>query len=265
MSLHTPQAANAPEVPDSHPAFKNVRGYNSQPGQDYEWMKPFSGSHFTVMVTGIIAAGVFIVAARRIKGVSNQRRARAMSGWILAVLMGLWQAHILRPKQIHLTEALPLHLSDWLRPITAYALITDSEWARGISWYWGLLLNPQALVTPFLPYVHSPKWLQFGAYWFFHWVALIVPLVMHFSWGWRPSVKHLRQTTGFTLVWLAVARTSNRLLGSNYGFIERKNPTPSFIEVAEKLGFKGNHLPFLCVVVLAAWYFLLTLPFQEKK
>ncbi|MPY85591.1 MAG: TIGR02206 family membrane protein, partial [Actinophytocola sp.] len=45
---------------------------------------------------------------------------------------------------------LPLHLSDLVPLAAAYALLSRRQWAYALTYYWGLVLSTQALVSPAL-------------------------------------------------------------------------------------------------------------------
>lgn len=49
-----------------------------------------------------------------------------------------------------LADAAPLHLSDLVGLSAAYALWARRQWAFALTYYWGLLLSIQALVSPIL-------------------------------------------------------------------------------------------------------------------
>ena len=83
---------------------------------------------------------------------------------------------------------------DVLRPILALGLITDNEHALTLTYFWGIILNPQAIITPDVIYYFSPRWLRFATYWFFHIVALAVPLGLTFGLG-SVSYTHLTLPT----------------------------------------------------------------------
>ncbi|GAB3710654.1 TIGR02206 family membrane protein [Corynebacterium nasicanis] len=228
-------------------------------------MRPYSPEHLAVLVTGVLACGVLVVAARRVAGTPWEVRARQITGWVLMVLAGAWLVFTLWPGNLHITEGLPFHLCDWLRYITAYGLISGDERAWAVTYYWGILLNPQAIVTPYLPYVHSPAWVQFAGYWFFHLVALIVPLVMVFGFGWRPTWKDFRFVASVSPAWMAVAMTANKVTGGNYGFFSHRPPTPSIIDLFYRWGMKRHYWILEVSLIALVWTGVMTWPWERAR
>lgn len=133
---------------------------------DYPRMQQWTALHALMLGITVVACGVFIVAARRIKGTSRETFIRRMVGWALLVAGTAWTVISLDPKQFDIRESLPLHLCDVLRPILALGLITGNEHALTLTYFWGIILNPQAIITPDIIYYFSPHWMRFGTYWF---------------------------------------------------------------------------------------------------
>ena len=231
----------------------------------YTWMRQYSPEHIAVLVTGIVACGILVVAARRVRGAPWLTVARQVTGWGLMVLAGAWLVFTLWPGNLHVTEALPFHLCDWLRYILAYGLITGDERALAITYYWGILLNPQAIVTPYLPYVHNPAWVQFAGYWFFHMVALIVPIVMVAGFGWRPTWRDFRFVAAVSPGWMAVAGLANRVTGGNYGFFAHKPPTPSIIDIFHRVGCKRHYWILEVILITIVWTGVMTWPLTARS
>ena len=95
----------------------------------------------------------------------------------------------LDPKQRDVRETLPLHMCDVLRPIMSLALITGHPFA-----------------------------LQLSTYWFFHIVALAIPVAL-LATGMKLTWKGFAGAVAMTQVWVVATTALNRLFGSNYGFI----------------------------------------------
>ena len=231
----------------------------------YTWMRQYSPERIAVLVTGIVACGILVVAARRVRGAPWLTRARQVTGWVLMVLAGAWLVFTLWPGNLHVTEALPFHLCDRLRYILSYGLITGDERALAITYYWGILLNPQAIVTPYLPYVHHPAWVQFAGYWFFHMVALIVPIVMVAGFGWRPTWRDFRFVAAVSPGWMAVAGLANRITGGNYGFFAHKPPTPSIIDIFHRAGWKRHYWILEVILIAIVWTGVMTWPLTARS
>ncbi|MCG7275919.1 TIGR02206 family membrane protein [Corynebacterium singulare] len=217
---------------------------------DYERMQQWTPLHALMLTITVAACGVFIVGARRVKGTSREKFVRQMVGWALLVLGTAWTVISLDPKQFDIRESLPLHLCDVLRPILALGLITDNEHALTLTYFWGIILNPQAIITPDVIYYFSPRWLRFATYWFFHIVALAVPLGLTFGLGYRPTWKGYRFAVKVTPVWMAIAMAVNAKTDGNYGFLNHAPGSPSIINL---FGPWPGYIAVETLAVMAAW------------
>ena len=69
----------------------------------------------------------------------------------------------------------PLQLTDLATVVGAYALWSQKQWAYALTYYWGLVLSTQALVSPALQSPDFPHY-QFLAFWAIHllvvWAAI---------------------------------------------------------------------------------------------
>ncbi|AKK12155.1 YwaF family protein [Corynebacterium uterequi] len=218
-------------------------------GRTYETIAQFDARHLLVNVVGIITAGVIVVAARRVRGTPIETRARQVAGVVLGMMSLAYLAVTLRPSAVVYDETLPFHICDWLRIITPIAIGTGNEFAVTMSFFWGMWLNPMALLTPDAAWV-TTRWVQEGAYWLFHWAALIVPLTLVFAFGYRPTWAGYRRATQTTLGWFAVTSVINAVTGGNYGFIARPTRGVSLISVLPRWPY---YVPCLAGLILTGW------------
>lgn len=197
----------------------------------YDRMPQWTPLHAFMCTLAVVACGIFIVAAKRVAGTSNEQRFRQMVGWVMLVLGTAWTLISLDPKQFDQRESLPLHLCDVLRPIMAFGLIRDNDLALAISYYWGIFLNPQAMYTPDLSYFFEPRWLRYSTYWFFHTAALAIPMGMTFGLGYRPTWKGMGASLAATFAWLVMALAVNAKTDGNYGFVNHAPKLNSVIDI----------------------------------
>lgn len=174
-------------------------------------MEPFGFEHLAVVAAIAVVTAWATWAVRR--GRLGDRVLRVV-GWLLLVTALGWLGWSMRPSEWDGGLPLPLNLSDWLRIITALALITRAGWTVVLSYYWGLTLNLQALLTPDLSYSFNPA-LEFAMFWFSHGVAFIVPIVLVIGVGLRPTWRGFGICCLGTLVWAGITMTVNALLGVN--------------------------------------------------
>lgn len=193
-------------------------------------MTPYTLAHLSVIVVTVIAAVVLVAWVRRIRGTERERSFLAWAGWITLTVTVLWTIWGFLPMNWNINESLPFHFSDALRVVTAVALITRARWAIAISYYWGLTLNLQSVLTPDLNYFHIPP-LEFTIYWFLHIVALLAPIVLVWGSGHRPTWRGYGIAYAATLIWAGIAIAVNALTGANYAYLSRAPAGPSVLDV----------------------------------
>ena len=149
---------------------------------------------------------------------------------------------------------MPLQLTDLATVVAAYALWSQKHWAYALTYYWGLVLSTQALISPALQGPDFPHY-QFLAFWAIHLIVVWAAIYLTWGRGMRPDWRSYRFAVVVTLVWAVVTFTFNSIAGTNYGFLNRKPSTASLLDV---LGpwpwyvFIGATL-ILCVWALMTW------------
>lgn len=144
--------------------------------------------------------------------------------------------------------SLPFHLSDLAWLAAALALWNQQRYAVALTYFWGLVLTTQAVVTPSLG-EDFPE-VRFFAYWFIH--LLVVWGAVFVVWGLRcaPSWHDYRVAVGVTLAWAVSAYTFNAIAGTNYGYLQRK---PSNGSILDLLGPWPVYVLAEIVIVALIW------------
>jgi hypothetical integral membrane protein (TIGR02206 family) len=126
--------------------------------------------------------------------------------------------------------SLPLQLTDLATTAGAYALWSQRQWAYALTYYWGLVLSVQALISPALRSPDFPDY-RFLAFWAIH--LLVVWAAIYLTWGrgLRPTWRSYQIAVGVTLAWAAITMTFNNIAGTDYGFLNRKPETPSLLDL----------------------------------
>jgi hypothetical integral membrane protein (TIGR02206 family) len=127
-------------------------------------------------------------------------------------------------------DSVPLQLTDLATVTAAYALWSQKHWAYALTYYWGLVLSTQALVSPALQSPDFPHY-QFLAFWAIHLIVVWAAIYLTWGRGMRPNWHSYRFTVVVTLVWAVVTFTFNSFAGTNYGFVNRKPSTASLLDV----------------------------------
>ncbi|MFC6287595.1 TIGR02206 family membrane protein [Nocardioides sp. GCM10027113] len=130
----------------------------------------------------------------------------------------------------------------------AYALRFHHRWAAGLTYFWGLTLTTQAVVTPYLRSTFPDP--VFLLYWAMHigtvWAAV------YLAWGRdiRPDWRSYRIAIATTAAWAAAVFTLNWLIGSNYGYLNAKPRSASILDL---LGPWPWYIAAEAAIVAAAW------------
>ena len=89
---------------------------------------------------------------------------------------------------------------------------SQRRWAFALTYYWGLVLSAQALVSPVLIGPDFPS-LHFLAFWSIH--LLVVWAAIYLTWGrgMRPTWRSYQIAVVTTLIWAVVTVVSGILPG----------------------------------------------------
>jgi hypothetical integral membrane protein (TIGR02206 family) len=181
------------------------------------------------------------------------------TGWTLLSVTVLWTAWGMSPGQWNIDQSLPVQFSDALRFITSIALLTRARWAIAISYYWGLTLNIQSILTPDLNYFTIPA-LEFTAYWFLHIVVFIVPIGLVWGLGHRPTWRGYGVSLLGAFAWAGIAIAVNAVTGANYAYLSHAPAGPSALDL---LGPWPVYILWEAVLATVIWA-LMTWPWTRR-
>ncbi len=216
----------------------------------------YGPSHWAAITVFVVGAALLIWLGRR-QSPAQARRFGRIVGAITAATYAAIAVYALIPPS--LDRSVPLHMTDIATVVAACAWWSQRQWAFVLTYYWGLVLSAQALISPALQgpdYPHP----QFLAFWFIH--MLVVWAAIYLTWGrgMRPTWSSYRFVVVVTLVWAVVTFIFNRLTGSNYGFLNDKPATASLLDV---LGPWPAYLGVAAMLVFAVWA-LMTWPWTRS-
>jgi hypothetical integral membrane protein (TIGR02206 family) len=216
----------------------------------------YSPAHLVVLVLfSAVTAGLLAVGPR-VRGSRAEGPVALTLAWG-NVLLGLSSTVIgLFPFTLH--HSLPLQICDFAWVVVAWALVSRRTLPAALTYYWGLTLCVQALVQPTLtqPFPEPQFFVFWGKHLLIVWGAVYLCLVLRHGPDWRGY----RRAAGWTTAWLVVVLCLNALLGSNYGYVNRK---PSEATVLDVLGPWPVYVVVEMAVVLVAWA-LITLPWTYR-
>ena len=187
----------------------------------------YGPSHWAVLGLFAVGAALLVWGGRR----QTDQQGRLLGRILGAITAGIYAAiliYVLTPPSID--TSVPLQLTDLATVVGAYALWSQKQWAYALTYYWGLVLSTQALISPALQSNDFPS-LQFLAFWSIH--LLVVWAAIYLTWGlgMRPDWRSYRLAIIATLAWATFTFTFNRIAHTNYGFLNHKPSTASLLDV----------------------------------
>lgn len=197
---------------------------------DDEVFVPYGPTHWAALGVCVLGAVVVVMLGRRLRDagaevVFSRAFAAVLTAYTVTMLVyrsvpGNFDVHI----------SLPVHLSDLAWMVAVIALWTRAHWATALTYYWGLTLNPQAILTPALDSPDFPH-IDFIDLWVQH--ILVLWAALYLIWGRGGSVHwgSYRLAMVVTVTWALVAFALNSRLGTNYGFLNGKPDHPSILDL----------------------------------
>ena len=157
----------------------------------------YGPSHWATLAVFVVGAALLVRVGRR-QTQPQARRLGRILGAVTALIYAAILIYIVTPPSID--YSVPLQLTDLATVVAAYALWSQKQWAYALTYYWGLVLSTQALISPALQGPDFPHY-QFLAFWAIH--LLVVWAAIYLTWGrgMRPDWRNFRFAVVVTLVW----------------------------------------------------------------
>ena len=142
---------------------------------------------------------------------------------------------------------LPLHLCDLAWIAATWALWTHRPFPVALTFFWGLTLTIQGVITPALNEAFPHP--RYFAFWALH--LLIVWAAVYLVIGLRkvPSWRDYGATVLITVTWAAATYAFNRVADTNYGYLIEK-PRSSILDY---FGSWPWYVVQEIVLILAVW------------
>lgn len=221
---------------------------------------PFGQQHLITIAIGFAAVAAIVMAGK--KGGDSRKRTTAGLALVNLIAFPLslaaWSS-IDAPKS--LDNFLPLQLCDITTLTAGFALITRRPLLCALTYFWGLAATMQALLTPALT-VGFPH-MAFVMFFVQHFAIVAAAFYLPMVEGWRPRQplwKAPLEVYFWSVIYLIVAMTINKLLGTNFAFAAHPPVNPSLID---QLGPWPWYLLSMQGIALVFFY-LLTLPFVGR-
>jgi hypothetical integral membrane protein (TIGR02206 family) len=224
-----------------------------------ERFQAFTGQHLVLI--GIFLVGCVVVAlvGRAQRGTATEERFRRVFAVVIPVFTVPTQLAQMRPSDWDINTSLPLQLCDLTWIAAMYALWTCRPWAVALTYYWGLTLTTQAILTPSLGQQFPDP--RFFGYWGMHFLDVWAAVCL--TWGLRrtPTWHGYRVAVVATSVWAVVVAAFNNVAGTNYGYLNAKPTSGSLLDL---LGPWPMYVAAEIAIVLAGWA-LITWPWTVGR
>jgi hypothetical integral membrane protein (TIGR02206 family) len=219
-------------------------------------VEDYGGTHLVMLAIFVAAVGPLIRFGRTHRRDGAARRlAKVLAILIPAFTIPMQVVDFVTNFDIDVT--LPFHLCDLAWPAAAVALWTGHPYFVGLTYFWGLTLTIQAIITPSLAEPFPEP--RFFAYWGMHCLVVWSALYLVWGLGLTPGWREYGTTLLTTLTWLVVAAGFNIVADTNYGYLCRK-PTASILDF---LGPWPWYVAAEVALVAAAWA-LMTWPWARN-
>jgi hypothetical integral membrane protein (TIGR02206 family) len=223
-----------------------------------ERFEAYGASHTGALLLLVLGVAAIVWFGRRERGsVRAERIGRVMAAAVLAVTVPL-QVLYFTPGYWDLQKTLPLQLCDLASAVAVYALWTRRRWAAAVTYFWGLTLTSQAIVTPDLGADFPDP--VFVLFWAMHLLVVWAAVFLVWALGLGPDWRRYRVAVAITAVWALTVYVFNVAVGTNYGYLNAK---PAAASALDLLGpwpwYVVNE-----IVVIAAFWALITWPWARR-
>jgi hypothetical integral membrane protein (TIGR02206 family) len=220
----------------------------------------FSGEHYTLLA--VFAVGLVLVArwGRAHRGTARELHARRSFAVCVAVLGVGMQAYQLTPGDFSLKTSLPLQLCDMATVAAVVALWSRSARAAAFTYYVGLTLTIQGIITPSLAEAFPHP--RFFGFWLLHFAVVWAAAYLTWGLGLRPDWRLYRWSAAATALWAGCVLAFNSVTGTNYGYLNRKPASASALDL---LGPWPWYVVAEVAFVLVVWAVVLTLPWRPGR
>ena len=180
----------------------------------------FGTAHLVMLGVFVAGIGPAVWLGRRHRGTADGWRASRAVAVLLVAFMVPAQLVDLLPGQFDVATTLPLQLCDLAWVATAVALWTHHRYAVALTYFWGLVLTTQGILTPALASAFpSPKFLTF---WGMHLIIVWGAIYLAWGWGLGPRWRDYATTVATTLAWMVGVYAVDVTFGLNYGYLVEK-------------------------------------------
>jgi hypothetical integral membrane protein (TIGR02206 family) len=208
----------------------------------------FGGQHLLLLGLFVLGLVGVVLLGRGLDRLDRPGRFDRAFAVVLVVAALSAQAYQLTPGDFDLGSSLPLALCDLAWVAAAWALWTRRRLPAAVTYYWGLTLTVQGILTPSLGQTFPDP--RFFAFWALHllvvWSAAYLSLGLGIGPGWR----EYRFTVVLSVAWAVVAYAFDVAFDVNYGYLRDKPGSGSLLD---PLGPWPVYVVVALAILLAGW------------
>ncbi|HKJ11630.1 MAG TPA: TIGR02206 family membrane protein [Ornithinimicrobium sp.] len=219
----------------------------------------FAGSHLVMLAVFVAGIGAIIWWGRHHRGHPHERSRRRAFAILIAFFAGALQIYQFTPGDYSLQTSWPFQLCDVAVVAVVLALWTRGRRATAFTYYVGLTLTIQAILTPALASDFPDP--RFLAFWGMHLGIVWAACYLTWGLGWRPTWRLWAFAVAATAAWAVSVVAINLVLGTNYGYLMRK---PSTASVLDLLGPWPWYVLVEVLVISTFWLLVMTLPWEVR-
>jgi hypothetical integral membrane protein (TIGR02206 family) len=208
----------------------------------------YGASHQAVMVLLVVGAVALVCLGRSQRATDAADHFSRWFGIAIVVLTVPLQILYNSPRFFDFDRTLPIQLCDLASLAAVYALWTHRAWATALTYFWGLTLTTQAVITPALS-ADFPD-LQFVLYWGMHLLVVLAAIYLVWGLGLAPDWRGYRIAIATTAVWAVSVFVFNLVAGANYGYLNAK---PGSASILDLLGPWPWYLVAEIAIIAAVW------------
>ncbi len=223
-----------------------------------ERFEAFGGQHYLLLGLFVVGAVGIVLLGRRQRGTDAAVRFSRVLAVAITCFTVPSQVFQLTPDDFDLGSSLPLQLCDFAWVTAVWGLWTHKPLPVALTYYWGLTLTAQGILTPSLgqEFPHP----RFFAFWCLHLLIVWTALYLTLGLGIAPSWRSYRITVAITAVWAVVVYVFDVVADVNYGYLVDKPGSTSLLDL---LGPWPVYVVASLGILLAGWA-LMTWPWVVR-
>lgn len=222
----------------------------------------YNGTPFILFGTWHIIALILVlfVNIAMLSFRNSSEKTRTIARWTLASILWineiLWHAWNLYWGQWSIQTMLPLHICSIMVWLSGFMLVLKNYRIYEFAYFIGIGGAMQALLTPDAGIYGFPHYRVFQTM-ISHGLLITAAIYMTLNEGFRPTWKSFWRVIVGVNLYAAIIFPINRILNTNYLFINGKPPTASILDALPAWPYYIFYMELIGVVI----FFLLYLPF----